>query len=75
MEKSSDPYQSVHALVMVGGVVDSVHTDSVDSEALELLNVALATGSVGDRVLGIRCASGLIVDAANIETLVASEES
>jgi hypothetical protein len=60
---------------MVGCVVDSVHTDSVDSEALKLLDVALAASSVGNRVLGIRCASRLVVDTADVETLVASEES
>jgi hypothetical protein len=38
---------------VVGSVVHSVHTDSVDSELLELGNVALATSSVGNGVLSI----------------------
>jgi hypothetical protein len=50
-------YQSLHALVVVGGVVDSVDTNGVDAEALELVDVALATSNVGDGVLSIGCAT------------------
>jgi hypothetical protein len=60
---------------VVRSVVDGVHTDGVDAERLELLNVALATSSVGDWVLSIRCAARLVVDTTDVETLVASEES
>jgi len=51
---------------VVGSVVDSVDTDSVDAELLELVNVALAASSVGDGVLsigGTTCGM-LVVDIA-----------
>jgi hypothetical protein len=35
---------------MVGGVVDRVDTDCVEAQALELLDVTLATISISDRV-------------------------
>lgn len=60
---------------MVGAVVDSVDADSVDAEVLELLNVALAASLVGDGVLCIGSATGLVVNTADVETLVASKES
>jgi hypothetical protein len=44
---------------MVGGVIDGVHADGVDSELRELRNVALAASSVGNGVLSIRCATCL----------------
>jgi hypothetical protein len=40
---------------VLSSVVDSVDTDGVDAELLELRDVALAAISVGDGVLGIRC--------------------
>lgn len=76
---------------MVGSVVNGVHTNSVDAKALELLNVALATSGIGNRVLSIRSTAcplsvsvvnrmhdsrtRLVVDTADVETLIASEES
>jgi hypothetical protein len=59
---------------VVGAVVDSVDTDGVDAELLELLNVALAASLIGDGVLCIGGAAGLVVDTADVETLVASKE-
>jgi len=60
---------------VVCAVVDSVDTDSVDTELLELLNVALAACLVGNGVLGVRSTAGLVVDTADVETLIASKES
>jgi len=60
---------------VVGAVVDSVDADGVDAELLELLNVALAASLVGDGVLCVGGATGLVVDTADVETLVASKES
>jgi hypothetical protein len=54
---ANQAYQCLHALVMVGSVVDGVHTDCVDTKALELLNVTLATSNVGDGILSIGCAA------------------
>jgi hypothetical protein len=68
-------YQGVHALVMVGRVVDSVHADGVDAEALELFNVTLAASDIGDGILRISGTTWLVVDTTDVETLVASEES
>lgn len=60
---------------MVGAVVDSVDADGVDTELLELLNVALAARLVGNGVLCIGSATGLVVNTTDVETLVASKES
>lgn len=59
---------------MVGGVVDGVHADGVDAQLLELLNIALAAIDVGNGVLSIRGAAGLVVNTTNVETLVAGPE-
>lgn len=59
---------------MVGRVVDRVDADCVDAELRELCDVALAAGSVGNGVLGLRGATRLVVDTTNVETLVASKE-
>jgi hypothetical protein len=60
---------------VVGAVVDSVDADGVDTELLELLNVALAASLVSDGVLRIGSATGLVVNTTDVETLVASKES
>jgi hypothetical protein len=60
---------------MVGSVVYSVDADGVDTKLLELFDVTLAAFFIRNRILGIRCASGLVVDTADAETLVASKES
>jgi hypothetical protein len=54
---SGDLYQGVHALVMVGSVVNGVHANSVNAELRELCNVALAARSIGDRILCVGCAA------------------
>jgi hypothetical protein len=56
-------------------VVDGVHTNGVDTKLLEVDDVALATGRIGDGVLCVGRATWLVVDTADVETLVASEES
>lgn len=60
---------------MVGGVVDRVDTDGVDSQLLELGNVSLASRSVCNGVFGARRASRLVIDTTDVEALIASEES
>jgi hypothetical protein len=60
---------------VVLGVVDGVDTDSVETELLELGNIALAALAVSDGVLGVSSTAGLVVNAADVEALVASEES
>ena len=67
--------EETHAGVVVGAVVDSVDADGVDTELLELLNVALAASLVSDGVLRIGSATGLVVNTTDVETLVASKES
>jgi hypothetical protein len=59
---------------VVGRVVHRVDADGVDAQFLELGDVALARRGVGDGVRGFGGASGLVVDAADIEALVAGEE-
>jgi len=55
-------------------VVDRVDADGVDAELDELSNVTRAGLDVGDGVDEVGGATGLIVDAANIEALTSSEE-
>lgn len=66
--------QGIHALVVVLRVVDRVDTDGVQTELLELGNVTLATIGISDGVSQVRGATGLVVDTANIETVISLEE-
>jgi len=59
---------------VVLGVVDGVDANSVDAEVLELLDVALALLGVGQGVLVGRGTAGLIVDATDVESVLASPE-
>ena len=59
---------------MVGGVVYGVHADSVDAQLLELLDIALAAVDVGNGVLSLRGATGLVVDTADVEAVLAGPE-
>jgi hypothetical protein len=60
---------------VIGSVVHSVHTNGVDAQLLELCDIALAAVDVGNGVLSIRGTAGLVVDATDVETLVAGPES
>lgn len=53
--------EEVHAFVVVGCVVNGVHTDGVDAELLEVLNVSLAVLSIGKWVGDLGGATGLVV--------------
>ena len=64
-----------HALVVVLAVVNGIHTDSVDAEFLEFLDISLASLSVGDWIFSFRRSSWLVVDTADVKSLVAGEES
>jgi hypothetical protein len=56
-------------------VVDSVDTDNVDAELLEVLDITLADLGVGQRILVGGGTTGLVVDTSEVESLVASPES
>lgn len=60
---------------MVEPGVERVHTDGVDAEALELLNVTGADVDIGERVGILSLTSGLVGDAANVESLAIGPES
>ena len=62
--------QLLHALVVVGGVVDGVDTDGVDAELLEVLDVTLTRGRVGQRVVELARAAGLVVEAPHVEAVL-----
>jgi len=66
--------QGVHALIMVLGVVDRVHTDGVETEVLELLDVALAAIGISDGIGELGGATGLVVNTTDVETVVALEK-
>lgn len=66
--------QSTHARIVVGSVVDSIDTDGIDAQLLKFCNVSLAAGLIGNGISQIGGATRLVVDASNIETVVASEE-
>ena len=66
--------ESVHALVVVGGVIDGVDTDGVQAEILEVLDVTLATVGIGDGVGKLGGTTGLVVHTTDVETFIALEE-
>ena len=59
---------------MVGRVVDSVDTDGIDAQLLKFCNVSLAASLIGNGISQIGRATRLVVDASNIEAVVAGEE-
>lgn len=64
----------LHAIGVVLGVVYRVHTDGVDTKILELLDIPCARGLVCERIRIVRRATGLVVNASNVESLLASPE-
>lgn len=66
--------ESLHALVVVQGVVDCVNTDSVDTKILEVGDIAKADVSIAKRVLVGGRATRLVVNSSDVETLVALPE-
>lgn len=67
--------QRIHTLIVILGVVDRVDTDGVDAQFLELGDIALAAVDIGDGVREIGGTARLVVKTANVEALVAFEES
>lgn len=66
--------QEVHAIVVLLGVVHHVDTDGVDSQLLELGNVALAHVEIGQGIRHAGRSSRLVVDSSDIEALLALPE-
>jgi hypothetical protein len=59
---------------VLGRVVDSVDTDGIDAQLLELDDISLTAVGIGNGVSQVGGATGLIVDATDIESVVACEE-
>ena len=59
---------------MIGSIIDGIDSDSVEAQLLKLCDVSFATGLIGDRVSQIGGATGLIVNATNVESIVSSKE-
>lgn len=66
--------QRVHACIMVGGVVDGVDSHGVNAELLEVANITLAAGFIGNGVDDLGGSSGLVVNTTDVETVVSGEE-
>lgn len=67
--------KSLHAFLVVLGVVDNVYTNGVDAEVLEVLDVTLADAGVGERVKVLGVTARLVVNTTEEETLVVGIES
>lgn len=67
--------QRVHAGIVVGGVIDRVDTDGVDSQLLELHDVSRAGGCVCNGVDQLGGSTWLVIDTADIESAASLEES
>ena len=67
--------ESLHAVIVALGVVDSVDTDGVDAQVLEVLDVTLTDAGVGKRVLVGGRTTGLVVDTTEKEAVLAGVES
>ena len=64
-----------HAVIVVGCVVDSVNTDGVDTQLLELCNITLASGCICDWVDQVGRSSRLIIYTTHVESAGSTEES
>jgi hypothetical protein len=60
---------------VVYSIVDSVDTDGVQAKLLEFGDITRTGGGIGQGVHELRRSSWLIVDAADIESVVSLEES
>ena len=60
---------------MLSSVVNGVDSDSVDAQLLEFRDISLATVGIGDRISDVGGATGLIVDATNVESVISGKES
>lgn len=67
--------QCCHAGVVIGAVIDSVDTDSVNSQLLELCNVSCAGRGRCHWVDEFGGSTGLPIDTADVESGGSSEES
>lgn len=67
--------QSIHALVVVHAVVDSIDTDSIDAQVLELGDVSLANIGIGEGIDVGSITTGLVVDTTHVPALAISPES
>lgn len=63
-----------HALIVVLGVIDRVHTDGVQAQFLEVLDVTLATIGISNRIAEVGRTTGLVVDTTHVEAVAALEE-
>jgi hypothetical protein len=73
-EVDASVLEGLHAGVVVGGVVDGVDADGVDAQLLELDDVSSAAALIGYGVCEVRASTGLVVDTADVEAVVALEE-
>jgi hypothetical protein len=53
---------------MIGAVIDRIDSDGVHAELLEVWDITLAYGRVGERVDNLRATTGLVVDAAQVKS-------
>jgi hypothetical protein len=60
---------------VIGGIVDGVDANRVESKLFEVGNVSLARFDISNRIDDIRRATRLIVDAFDVESLVTSKKS
>jgi len=76
VQKEVDPggVKFFHALVVVLGIVNGVHADSVDAKLLEERNIALAVLDVGKGIDNIGGTSWLVVDTTEVEPLITDEK-
>lgn len=60
---------------MVSTIVDGIDTDDIDAKILELGNIALADGSIGQRVSVGRSTARLVVDTTEVKACFTLPES
>ena len=60
---------------MVGGVVDSVYTNSVDAQLGEFLDVSVAARLISNGISNIGGATRLVVDTSDVESVAIGKES
>jgi hypothetical protein len=59
---------------VIGCVVDGVDTDGIDAQFLELDDITLAAVGIGNGVGQIGGATRLVVNATDVESVIAGEE-
>lgn len=73
-EVDASSCQRAHTSIVIDRVVNTVDSNGIDTQLLEIRDISRAAHRVRDRVTELRRTAGLIINTANVEAFVPLEE-